>query len=222
MKTLEQLHLKLVKSIDLLWKLNNRLPRSSLITIYRSFVRPHLDYGDVIFDKAYNNAFQQRLEYKDSLAITGGIKGSSTERLHQELGSESLQNRRWFRKLSVFYKIVKEQSPKYLYDLIPSNNISYQTRNSRNLVIPQFKIRNNFFLNSFFPSALVEWNKLDSDIRNSPSYSTFKKKILNFIRPCSNDIFNVSHPKGLIFLTRLRADLSHLSEHKFKQFFRHT
>ena len=93
MKTLEQLHLKLVKSIGLLWKLNNRLPRSSLITIYKSFVRPHLDYGDVIFDKAYNNSFQQRLEsprYKVSLAITGAIKGSSTERLHQELGSESL------------------------------------------------------------------------------------------------------------------------------------
>ena len=86
-------------------------------------------------------------------------------------------------------------------------------------MIPQFKIRNNFFLNSFFPSALVEWNKLDSDIRNSPSYSTFKKKILNFIRPRSNDVFNVSHPKGLIFLTRLRVGLSHLREHKFKHSF---
>ena len=96
-------------------------------------MRTHLDYGDVIFDKAYNNSFQQRLEslqYKASLAITGAIKGSSTDRLYQELGLESLQNKRWFRKLSAFYNIVKEQSPTYLYDLIPSNNISYQTRNS--------------------------------------------------------------------------------------------
>ena len=38
--------------------------------------------------------------------------------LYQELGLESLQNRLWFRKLSVFYKIVKKQSPKYVYDLI--------------------------------------------------------------------------------------------------------
>ena len=185
-------------------------------------MRPHLDYGDVIFDKAYNNSFQQRLEslqYKASLAITGAIKGSSTERLYQELGVESLQNRRWFRKLSIFYKIVKEQSPKYLYNLIASNNISHQTRNSRNLVILQFKIRDNFFLNSFFPSALVEWNKLGSDICNSASYSTFKKKILNFIRPRSNDVFNVSHPKGLIFLTRLRVGLNHLREHMFKHSF---
>ena len=86
---------KVSKSIGLLQKLNYRLARSSLITIYKSFVRPHLDYGDVIFDKAYNNFFQQRLEsfqYKASLAITSAIKVSSTERLYQEPGLESLQN----------------------------------------------------------------------------------------------------------------------------------
>ena len=72
---------------------------------------------------------------------------------------------------------------------------------------------------SSFPSTLVEWKKLDSYIWNSPSYSTFKKKTLNFIGPRSNNIFNVSHPKGLIFLTRLRVGLSDLGEHKFKHIF---
>ena len=73
--------------------------------------------------------------------------------------------------------------------------------------------------NSFSPSVLVEWNKLNSNIGNSLSDSTFKKKILNFIRPRSNDAFNVSHPKGLIFLTRLRVGISHLIDLKFKQRF---
>ena len=50
---------KVNKSMGLLQKLVNCLPRSFLITIYKSFVRPHLDYGDVIFDNAYNNSFQQ-------------------------------------------------------------------------------------------------------------------------------------------------------------------
>ena len=92
---------KVSKTIGLLRKLNNRLPRSSLTTIYKLFVRPHLDYGDVIFDKVYNNSFQQRLEslqYQASLAI----KGRSTEKLYQELELESLQNRIWFCKLCVF------------------------------------------------------------------------------------------------------------------------
>ena len=90
---------KVSKYISLLWKLNNRLPGSSLITICKSFVRPHLDYDDVIIDKAYNNSFQERLEslqYKALLAIAGAIKGFSTDRLYQELGLESLQNRESF------------------------------------------------------------------------------------------------------------------------------
>ena len=121
----------------------------------------HLDCGDVIFDKAYNNSFQQRMEslqYK-ALVATGAIKRF----FYREALSRA--RIRISSKLSVFCKIVKEQSLKYLYDLIPSNNISYKTRNSQNLVIPQFKTRNNFFLNSFFTSALVEWNKLDSNTR---------------------------------------------------------
>ena len=79
--------------------MNNRLPGSSLTTIYESFVRPHLDYRDVIFDNTYNNSFQQRLDlfqYKESLGKTSAIKCSSTEKVYQELGLESFQNRRWF------------------------------------------------------------------------------------------------------------------------------
>ena len=100
------------KTIGLLRKLNNR-SRSSLTAIYKSFVTPHLHYDDVIFDKVYNS-FQQRYIYKVSVAITCAIQCSSTEKLSREAGLESLQNRRWFRKYFVFYKIVKGQSQKYL------------------------------------------------------------------------------------------------------------
>ena len=51
------------------------------------------------------------------------------------------------------------------------------------------------------------------DIRNSPSFSVFKKNILNFIRPCSNCVLNASHLKGPIFLTHLHVGLNHLREH---------
>ena len=33
----------------------------------------------------------------------------------------------------------------------------------------------------FFPSTVIEWNKLDNNIRNSESVSAFKKQILKFI-----------------------------------------
>ena len=48
---------KVYKTIGLLCKLQNILPREPLLTIYKSFVRPHPDYGDVIYDQLHNNSF---------------------------------------------------------------------------------------------------------------------------------------------------------------------
>ena len=71
-------------SIGLLRKLQKALPRRSLITIKESFTRPHLGYGDVIFDQTYNNSFRESLEslqYNASLTITGTIRGISKEKI---------------------------------------------------------------------------------------------------------------------------------------------
>ena len=90
---------KISKTIGLLRKLQKILTRAPLLTIYKSFIRPHLDYGDIIYDKAYNSSFHQNLEkiqYNSALAITGAIRGTSKEKLYQELGLESLKKRQWY------------------------------------------------------------------------------------------------------------------------------
>ena len=46
---------KISKTIGLLRKLQKILTRTQLLTIYTSFIRRHLDYGDIIYDKAYNS-----------------------------------------------------------------------------------------------------------------------------------------------------------------------
>ena len=51
---LSKVESKVNKTIGIIRKLQNVLPRSALITIYKSFIRPHLDYGDIIYDKAFN------------------------------------------------------------------------------------------------------------------------------------------------------------------------
>ena len=60
-------HLKIIflktnKTIGLLRKLQTFLPGAVLITIYKSFIRPHLDYGDMICDQTFNMSFQQKME----------------------------------------------------------------------------------------------------------------------------------------------------------------
>ena len=109
------------KTIGLLRKLQNTLPRQALITIYKAFVRPHLDYGDTLYDRAYNASFHQKLEKiqcNACVAITGVIRGTSKEQIYQELGLESLETRRWIRKLCFFLKILKNKSPDYLFKLL--------------------------------------------------------------------------------------------------------
>ena len=43
-------------------RLSMTLSRKSLLTIYKSFVRPLLGYADIIYDKPYNELFKEKLE----------------------------------------------------------------------------------------------------------------------------------------------------------------
>ena len=84
------------KIIGIMKRLSLILSRKSLLTIYKSFVRPNQDYVDIIYDKSFNESFKRRTEmvqYKAVLVITGAIKGTSRDRLYQELGLESLADR---------------------------------------------------------------------------------------------------------------------------------
>ena len=84
------------------------LPPNSLLTIYKSFIRPLLDYVHVIYDQPSKASISKKIEsvqYNAALAITGAIKGSSREKLYQELGLEYLYRRRWARRLCLLYKI---------------------------------------------------------------------------------------------------------------------
>ena len=151
------------------------------------------------------------------MATIVATRGSSKEKFFQELGLESLQLRRWYRNLGMFDEIFKSKSPQYLFKLIPKKISSYVTRNV-NILIWQhvFNIKHNFYKNSFFPSAIIEWNNLDSNLWNSESFGTFENNILIFIRPKPTSCLNCCNHKGIILITQLRLGLSHLHEHKFK------
>ena len=71
---------KAIKIVGTTRKLNSLLLRFALLTIYKSFLRPHIDYGDVIYDQPNNQSFVDKIEavqYNVALDITGAIRGSS-------------------------------------------------------------------------------------------------------------------------------------------------
>ena len=100
---------KATKGINIIRKMKLSLPRSSLLTIYKSFVRPHQNYGDVIYDQPNNSSLSDEIvsvQYNAVLAITSAFSGTSKEKLYQELGFESLKSRRWLRRMFYLYKII--------------------------------------------------------------------------------------------------------------------
>ena len=86
----DHINLKILKAtngVNVVRKMNLLLPRSSLLTIYESFVRPHLDQGDLAYDQPNNSRLSDKIEtvqYNAALAITGAIIGTSENKLYQE------------------------------------------------------------------------------------------------------------------------------------------
>ena len=96
---------------------------------YKSFIRPHLDYGDVIYDPPSSATLSSKIEsiqYNAALTTTEAIRGSSREKLLQEFGLEYLHDRRSVRCLCLFYKVLLNKVTKYIYELIPPFRHSFK------------------------------------------------------------------------------------------------
>ena len=128
------------------------------------------------------------------------------------MGLESLKFRRYFRRLSTFFKIQQSGLSSYFFNLIPQSNRIYNIRQSGKL--ESFCCRTDVFKKIFFSYVSDEWNKLKLEIRNVGSYLKFRKLILNLdsCRPISNPSYNIFNPVVFKYLTRLRLELSHLND----------
>ena len=145
------------RGIGLLKYLSKYLPRHTLNELYKLYVRPHLDYGDVIYhipSKACEFSqniilpnMMEKLEsvqYSAALVITGTWRETSREKLYTELGWESLSSRRWSRRLTLLYKFVNNLSPEYTVNPIsPFHQSQYCLRDQD--VIGQMRARTEKF-----------------------------------------------------------------------------
>ena len=103
------------------------LPLKTLDQMFKSLVRSHLDYCDIIyhipskqdqFGVTLNSLMEkvERIQYQAALAVTGAWQGSNRSKLYDELRWESLSNRRWCKRILHIHKIVSNETPLYLKD----------------------------------------------------------------------------------------------------------
>ena len=123
------------RGIGVIRYLSKYVSRDVLDQMYKLYVRPHLDYGDIIYHKHDPDLkldFTKKLEstqYSAALAVSGAWRGTSRQKLYDELGWESLYHRRWYRRMTHFYKLRSTRSPLYVYNLIPpERDLNYNLR----------------------------------------------------------------------------------------------
>ena len=111
-KHLNEKIIKAKKNIRLLKHLSKFLPLKTLDQMYKTLVRSHLDYCDVIYHNppiihqpplgmTLNSLMEkvQKIQYQAALAITGAWQGSSRSKIYDELGWETLSDRRNCRRV---------------------------------------------------------------------------------------------------------------------------
>lgn len=208
--------------LNVMRSLKFQLDRQTLQTIYFSFIRPLLEYGDIAWGNL-SNELEKRLENLNIEAariVTGATKLTSIDKLFKEAGWTSLYDRRQNRKILQFHKMFYQYTPAYLSNLIPttaSEGHRYETRNSDHAFITPILCKTSFYKQSFLPSTINQWNKLPSDVRSNPSVSSLKlyldRKVLTNIPV----YYNFGSRKGQIYHARLRMQCSSLNDHLFRK-----
>ncbi len=206
---------KAQRKVDILRSLMYKLDRPTLEKMYISFIRPILEYGNIIWANCQEH---EKKEIEDvqldaARVVTGAVRGTSHEVIYKDCGWETLEKRRERQQMCMLYKIVNGQVPETLSQILPmqiQDRLNYNLRQGHNLV--GLRTRTNAFKNSFIPATIKLWNNLDVSVRNSITLSDFKKKISG-IKFKIKERYITGPKKGQIMLNRIRMGHSGLHQH---------
>jgi len=175
-------HIRIISSkikmlVSCLKSYKYRLNRKSLETLYKSYILPHFDYADIIYDNCTDALAEmlEQLQLEALRIISGSVRGTSHNKLYSETGFCTLKERRKRHKLIAYKKIVLGHCPNYLNDLLPdlvSNTNPYSRRRPLERRVPTFKTK--LYSESFFPSTTRLYNTLPNKINETDSIGEFK------------------------------------------------
>ena len=163
----------------------------------------------------------ERVQYQAALAITGTWQGTSRIKLYQELGLESLSDRRSLNRVIQLYKIKNNLTLAYLRQKLPPLSIQ-DIPNANPNIFNEKRARTQIYKSTFFPNAISSWNNTIGNVQGNITKNSVKSHILKIIRPNSKSLYGIHHPNGLHYLLQLRTELSPLRSHKYRHNFRDT
>ena len=199
--------------INIMRKLKFKLDRKSLEIIYIAFIRPLLEYGDIIWDTCtqYEKNELDKIQNETARIATGTTKLVSIHVFYSELRWDTLQQPRNIHKLTLLYKMTHNLTPEYLSSLVPepiSNISSYNLRNSNNF--RAINTRTSQYYQSFLPSTVRSWNDLPVEAHQYNTLNSFKH-FLNKGKARVPQYFYTGSRKARILHTPLRTNCSSLN-----------
>jgi hypothetical protein len=212
---IDEIVAKATKRLGILRNLKFKVDRLSLERIYMSFIRPILEYGDIVWDSPMEIlAPLESVQLNAARIVTGATARCSTNGLYTETAWQPLAKRRERHRLALYFKIVNGNAPQYLIDLLPS---TVQTRTGYNLRnrndIDTEITRLNCFTYSFFPTVTKLWNSLCNAVKSKPSIEAFKSALSKGL-PTKNPLYyfggrleSCIHARLRIRNSPLKADL---------------
>ena len=216
-------HIKLITAkawqrVHVMRKLKSRLDRKALEIIYIAFIRPILEYADIVWCNLtkYEENELEKIQLEAARIVTGTTKLISLENLYKETGWETLNSRRQQHKLGLFYKMIHGLVPPYLSLLLPplvGENSRYPLRNSDHY--QNIKSKSQLYYNSFLPSAIREWNSLDASVKSSQSVTSLKKSLSK--RKLVPSYYYHGNRKSQILHTRIRTNCSSLNFYLYRK-----
>ena len=193
-----------------------RLSRKALESIYKSYVLPHFDYADVLWDNCTQEQAQnlENLHLDALRTIIGTVRGTSHQKLYTESGFTTLAERRKRHKIIMYHKIATGQVPNYLFAVLPplvADINPYHLRRPLDRDTLAWDLVR--FKTSFFPTVTNIWNSLPVHIQENQSLSQVKH-FLTRDDPIVPQIYFIGTRLEQVMHCKLRLGMSDLNKDK--------
>ena len=205
----------------LVYPIAQYLPRIILDQLYKTYIRPHFDYCDTVYDEhitIQDNTRLETLQNRAARLTTGALFRTPTDKLRREIGWDKLTTRRYMHRLSLYHTLSQRNTniPEYITELIPrtrEQETNRILRNAGNHTLARPKT--TAYKRSFFINTSKQYNEIPLDARNL-NHTLFKKHLQKHLgTPKPPTYYTFGSKTGNTLQTRLRNEMSHLNSHLY-------
>ena len=147
-------------------------------TVYKTLVRPQLEYCSSVWSPHHNTQIQQieAVQRRAARWVKHNYKPTaSVSNMLHELGWRTLIQRRIDNRLSLCYKIVNNQVAIPFHEYFAFTHRS--SRSTHPLALRPISTTTDYYKFSYFPRTITHWNALSPDIPSLPTIGQFNSAV---------------------------------------------